>query len=122
MEQSVDFAWITGREGITLNLKVGEKVFQAGDPVDDMYVVRSGTVEIRADGKVLERVEANGIFGEMALIDSAPRSAEAVIVEDAEILPIDRRLFMFLVHETPCFALDVMSVLANRLRAMNQKL
>ena len=122
MTKTADFTWITGREGITLHLKPGEKVFQTGDPVDDMYVVRSGAVEIVHEGKVLERVEANGIFGEMALVDSAPRSADAVVVEDADILPIDKRLFMFLVHETPNFALDVMAVLANRLRAMNEML
>lgn len=115
-EVSVDFTWITGREGVTLALKVGEKVFHAGDPVDDMYVVRCGAVEIRIGDRVLERIGANGIFGELALIDSAPRSADAVVVEDAEILPIDKRLFIFLVHETPHFALDVMRVLARRLR------
>ncbi len=120
MQDQADFSWITGREGETIRLVVGEKVFQVGDPADDMYIVRAGSVEIRADGNTLERVEANGIFGEMALIDNAPRSADAVIVEDADILPVDKKLFIFLVHETPYFALDVMRILAQRLRAMNE--
>jgi CRP/FNR family transcriptional regulator, cyclic AMP receptor protein len=56
-------------------------------------------------------------FGEMALIDSAPRTATAVATEDSVLAVIDRRRFLFLVGETPTFALQVMSSLAEKLRA-----
>jgi CRP/FNR family transcriptional regulator, cyclic AMP receptor protein len=58
----------------------------------------------------------------MALIDHAERSATAVVTIDSEIIPIDEKRFLFLVQQTPFFALDVMRVLAHRLRAMDQKL
>jgi CRP/FNR family cyclic AMP-dependent transcriptional regulator len=87
-----------------------------------MFLVRFGRVAIQVGDQTVEEVEAGGIFGEMALIDHAPRSASAVAVEDSELIPIDERLFVILVQDAPYFALDVMRVLAERLRKMNQRL
>ena len=56
-------------------------------------------------------------FGEMAIVDGSARSATAVAVEDSTIAVIDRHRFLFLVGETPSFALQVMASLAERLRA-----
>jgi CRP/FNR family transcriptional regulator, cyclic AMP receptor protein len=81
-----------------------------------MYVVRSGTVEIDRDGKIVETVTAGGIFGEMALIDGAPRAATARAKTECEVAPIAEKNFLFLVHETPYFAIAVMRSLAERLR------
>ena len=52
----------------------------------------------------------------MALVDSSPRMATAVATADTVLALIDRRRFLFLVHETPMFALQVMSEMANRFR------
>jgi CRP-like cAMP-binding protein len=62
----------------------------------------------------------NSIFGEMALIDDAPRSATAIAITDVELVPIAEKQFLFLVSQTPFFALKVMRVLAGRLRATNK--
>ena len=94
----------------------GDTIFTTGDPVDYMYVVRSGEVEIERDGKVVETLSGGGIFGEMALIDGSPRSATARAKTDAEVAPINEKSFLFLVHETPFFAIAVMRTLADRLR------
>ena len=96
--------------------EAGEVIFTAGDAGDYMYVVRSGTVEIERDGKVIETLSDGGIFGEMALIDGSPRSATALAKTDAEVAPINEKSFLFLVHETPFFAIAVMRTLAERLR------
>jgi CRP-like cAMP-binding protein len=53
----------------------------------------------------------------MAIIDSSPRSGTAVAVVDTKLAMIDRSKFLFLVQETPMFALQVMSSMAKRLRA-----
>ena len=55
----------------------------------------------------------------MALIDDAPRSATAIALTDVSIVPVAEKQFLFLVRETPFFALNVMRVLAGRLRAAN---
>ncbi len=56
----------------------------------------------------------------MALIDSEPRSATAVAVTDVELVPVSEKQFLFLVSQTPYFALKVMRVLAQRLRVTNK--
>jgi CRP-like cAMP-binding protein len=55
----------------------------------------------------------------MALIDSAPRSATAIAATDVQLVPVGEKQFAFLVSQTPYFALNVMRVMARRLRAMN---
>ena len=94
----------------------GEVVFSEGDLADRMYVVAGGTVALSLGDTVLEVVGPGGLFGEMAVIDSEPRSATALVETDATLVPIDKRRFWFLVQETPYFAEIVMRVMANRLR------
>jgi CRP-like cAMP-binding protein len=74
----LDFSLLT-RAGFPLRrYAAGEKIFVQDDEGSSMYVVRSGRVSIMTYGTVLESVGANGMFGEMALIDGSPRSATAV--------------------------------------------
>ena len=81
-----------------------------------MYVVIEGEVEIRAKEKTIVTTGAGGIFGEMALIDDAPRSASAVAKTACKVVPIDKRRFNFLIQQTPFFALSVMRIMSDRLR------
>lgn len=98
----------------------GETIFRKGDPRSCMFVVNHGEVEIRLGDKVVEVVQPGGIFGEMAMIDDHPRTATAVARADCKLVPIDQKRFQFLVQQTPHFALEVMRVLAERLRRANQ--
>jgi CRP-like cAMP-binding protein len=99
-----------------------EIIFVKDDDGASMYVVRSGTVGIVAGGAVLETVGPNGTFGEMALIDGAPRSATAIAREVTEVAEINEKAFLYLVQRDPAFALDMMRRLAKRLRRMNESL
>ena len=74
---------------------------------------------LEAGGTPLTTVTAGGIFGEMSLIDRSPRSATATADGGCEVAPINEKAFLYLVHETPYFSLDVMRVLAVRVRLMN---
>ena len=56
----------------------------------------------------------------MALIDASPRSATVVAETDVVVAPITEKQYLFLVRHTPYFALKVMRVLAERLRAQNK--
>ncbi|MBU6402571.1 MAG: cyclic nucleotide-binding domain-containing protein, partial [Verrucomicrobia bacterium] len=60
-----------------------------------------------------------GILGEMSLIDKAPRSATAVALTDAVLLPIDEAQFHTMIRQTPAFAIMVMRVMCKRLRNMD---
>jgi CRP/FNR family transcriptional regulator, cyclic AMP receptor protein len=99
--------------------KAGETIFREGDPATELYVVQTGTVHITLGNRLLITLGAHGIFGEMALIDGDPRSATATAVTDVTLIPVSERQFLFLVRHTPFFALQVMRVLASRLRTTN---
>jgi CRP-like cAMP-binding protein len=71
---------------------------------------------------VLEKLPQYGIFGEMALIDAAPRSATAVAASDVTLVPVGEKQFLFLIGNTPHFALNVMRITARRLRTANKGL
>lgn len=94
----------------------GQIIFSDGQPGEVMYVILEGEVDIQASGKGLQTLHSGGMFGEMALVDGEPRSAEAVARTDCKLVPINKKRFAFLVTETPFFALEVMKVMANRLR------
>jgi len=100
----------------------GERIFLEDDPGDVMYLVVEGKVSIVTYGTVLENVGMHGIFGELALIDSAPRSAAALAAEPSEVALIDRDTFLELVRQKPTFSLYVMRQLATRIRRMNKSL
>ncbi len=100
----------------------GQIIFREGDPGDQLYIVAEGQVDIMTDGQLLETVNPGGILGEMALIDDKPRSATAVARTDCVLTPIGRRHFLTLVERTPLFALQVMRVMAERLRRTNSRL
>jgi CRP/FNR family transcriptional regulator, cyclic AMP receptor protein len=99
----------------------GHIVFNAGDPGDSMYAVIDGAVEISLHGQVIETIEAGGVFGEMALVENKPRSANAIVKTEAKLVPIDRNRFMFLVQQTPFFALQLLTIVTERLRRFVEK-
>jgi CRP/FNR family cyclic AMP-dependent transcriptional regulator len=104
------------REKDVRSFQAGDSIFQEGEPGDAMYAVVDGEVEIRKGGRLLETVPHGAVFGEMALIDRSARSADAVAKTDCTLAVVTQRRFTFLVQETPFFAVDIMRVLAERLR------
>jgi len=94
----------------------GQTIFAEGAPADVMYAVIEGEVDIVFRGNVLETVREGGIFGELALVDEGPRSAGAVARSRCRVSVVDAKRFAVLVHQTPHFAIDVMRVMAERLR------
>ena len=116
----VDFGILAGAGAPVRGFKAGDVIFQQGDAAEELYVVQSGTVEIRLGNRVLDSLSELSIFGEMALIDRSPRSATAVAATDVSLVPVGEKQFLFLVSRTPHFALNVMRVLAQRLRTTNK--
>ena len=118
----VDFRILDRPETPLANYSAGDSILAKGDTANEMYLVRSGRVAIQVNDRTVEEIEAGGVFGEMAVIDHAPRSAAAIALEDTEVIPVNERLFLILVQEAPYFALDIMRVLTDRIRRMNQRL
>jgi CRP/FNR family cyclic AMP-dependent transcriptional regulator len=101
--------------------KAGQTIVEEGKPGNLMYVVKSGKVDLRVRGKTVETLEPGGIFGEMALLDNEVRSATAVAATDCQLVPIDEKRFQHYVQQTPYFAIEVMRVMAQRLRRMDKE-
>ncbi len=112
----------TGAPGVFYNAKsvddvaAGTVVFEEGSPGSQMYGVIEGEIELRTNAGQVFKVGPNGTFGEMAIIDHSARTATAVAAVDSKLAVIDERTFLFLIHETPTFALQVMRTLTSRLR------
>jgi CRP/FNR family transcriptional regulator, cyclic AMP receptor protein len=95
----------------------GEVIFSEGQPGDVMYIVLEGQVAIEQGQRLLALVGPDEVLGELALIDHGPHSASAVARSACILAPITEQHFLFMVQQTPLFALQVMRVLAERLRA-----
>ena len=102
-----------------LKLDPGQVIFSAGDAGREMFIVRTGSVDLRIGETLLETVGEGGIFGEMALVDAAPRSATAVAGPDCSLVLVDAATFNDLVRKVPGLGLEVMKVMARRLRHTN---
>lgn len=115
-EYSFDFNMIL-RRGIPLRwFEAGERIFLERDAGDAMYVVRSGSVEVVDRYSVVEQIGEGGVFGEMAIIDDAPRAATARASCPTEVAVIDKPAFLALVADEPDFALYIMRLMAERAR------
>jgi CRP/FNR family transcriptional regulator, cyclic AMP receptor protein len=105
-----------------VSLQAGQVLFSEGEPGSSMFVLIEGTASVCVGGEVLEIARPGALLGEMALVDSAARSASVIAGAGCRVLAVDRRQFDMLVRESPEFARHVMTVMADRLRRMNERL
>ena len=119
VDTTVEFGLLLGASAPVCTYKAGDVIFREGDPAKELFVVKNGSVKIRLGNRLLDTLPERSIFGEMALIDPGPRSATAVAATDTTLVPVDEKQFLLMVSRTPYFALNVMRVLARRLRASN---
>src|ERR1700704_884481 len=102
------------------SVRRGQTVFQKGDDVSYMVAVLSGRIRISAtspEGRevTLNMIDAGEVFGEMALLSSKPRSADATALEDSTLMLVERRHFLPHLTSSNDLALRVIDVLCERL-------
>ena len=103
-------------------VKSGEKIFEQNEreiPLlkrSKVYLLLKGEVALSANGKALGSVRPGEIFGEMAVITHAPRSASAQAKADSSVIALDDKAFQAGLAKKPQFALMMMSVMIHRLR------
>ena len=104
----------------------GTVLFREGDAGKEMFVIQSGKVRlsrtIRGGEKVLADLPAGEFFGEMSIINDKPRTASAVVVEDAQLLVLDPRTFEAMIKANTEIAVRMIKKLAGRLDAANAQI
>ena len=103
----------------------GRIIFKEGDAGHEMYVIIDGEVEIvkrtsSETSKTLITLKKGDIFGEMALIDSLPRSATAIAKKPGKLLVMDEPLFYAMARNNADFAFKMIKALSERIRASNE--
>ena len=108
-----------------IRLSAGDMLFQAGEPGESLFIVRSGEVELfvrdNAGQKILLTIAcANQIFGELALLDRGPRTATALALNDSELLALDREDLLLLFQKTPTAALRLLAGMGHMTRKADE--
>ncbi len=104
----------------------GKTIVEEGLPGDYMYVIREGRVKVTklsGDGreKILELLESGEFFGEMSLLDRAPRSASVKTLAETRILALARNDFLSVLRRSPDLAMAVIQELTRRLRQVDEQ-
>ena len=110
-----------------LNLSAGETLFNAGEPGESLYVVRSGEVELFIKDTAGQRIPlamvgAGEVFGELALLDRSPRTATAIAMADTTLLELDRDDLLLLFESSPTAALRLLAALGRMTRKADELL
>lgn len=104
-----------------------EMIFREGDLGDSLFIVRTGRVELfvvdnSGQKIVLTVAEKNDFFGDLSMLDSRPRSASAICLEDTELLVLDREDLLLLFRKHPDSALNMLAAMSGMLRKVDKLL
>jgi HEAT repeat protein len=101
-----------------IRFRSGERIYSQGDPGDALYVIVEGAVDHFRDGEHVMRMQAKETFGDVSLLDGAPRPTDVVAVEDTRVLVIDRRDFLDLLADRPELLTGFFRAVSQQLRSL----
>ena len=109
---------IVARHAEAVRLPAGSELFREGEDGDAFFVVLDGTAEVRkgASNRKVNSLSEGAWFGELALLDAAPRSASVVAATDLELAVLGARIFRTLLRELPTISERLLAALAGELR------
>src|SRR5437588_2237833 len=106
--------------------KRGDVLFREGEPGTEMYIIQSGKVNItktvRETAKILATLGAGEFFGEMSILNHKPRSAGALVAEDAKLLVIDPKTFEAMIRGNVEIAVRLIKKLSDRLQEADEQI
>jgi len=110
-----------------LDVPAGRTLFQAGDPGDSLFIIKSGQIELFIKDTVGQKIvlttaESGDMFGELAMLDSGPRTATALALTDSEVLILDRGDLILLFKRKPEAALHMLAALSGLTRKADELL
>jgi CRP-like cAMP-binding protein len=112
---------IIARHTEEVELPAGTTIISEGDPGDAFYVLVDGRATITRRGRLLQRAMPGSWFGELALLDAAPRNATVVADTEVRLAVLGARIFAVLLKEMPNMSDKLMRALARRLREADER-
>lgn len=111
---------------VSRRVKAGEVLFMKGDEGDALYMVVTGQVRISTTGPggravILTMMGPGDVFGEIALLDGMPRTADAIAIAPTRLVMIQRRGFIALLEQEPGLALHLLKLLCERVRRTSEQ-
>jgi CRP-like cAMP-binding protein len=107
----------------SLSFSQGERIFSQGDLGTEMFIIQEGEVEIikhiGSESHTLSRLEKGDFFGEMALLEALPRTADALAVTDVKVVAINGSRFDEMLRKNPEVAVRIIRKYSKRLREAN---
>jgi CRP-like cAMP-binding protein len=100
----------------------GQKIVTKGDPETGFCLLLEGAAEVRSGSETLSKLGPGQFFGEMAIFDNQPRSADVVAIEQSKVLTLSANAFKTLLFANPKIAFRMLQELARRLRTTNEHL
>jgi len=101
------------------SVPAGTVVVREGAAGDAFYVLVSGQARIERSGRAVATIGPGDFFGDLALLDRAPRNATVTTTADTVLVVLGQRTFLAMVDESPAFARKLLLGLARRLRAVD---
>ena len=109
-----------GESASELELRAGDWLMREGDQADSLFVIRSGRLEVVAEGppeSVIRRLRRGEVLGELALLEGATRSASVRALRDSHLIELGHAQFEHLIAEAPSFALGLTRAMGAQLAA-----
>ena len=103
--------------GTPIRIDAGDALTKEGKQGREFYLIVEGDADVRHEGTTIATLSGGGFFGEMALIDGLPRSADVVATTPMELLVFDPREFASLLNDYPSVSKRILRTMTLRLRA-----
>lgn len=107
---------IVARHAEVATIEAATPLVRQGDGGDALFVLLTGSARVERDGAEVGRLGPGDYFGELALLDPAPRAATVTAVENCEVAVLSVRMFRVLLREVPEIAAELLAHLARRVR------
>ena len=112
---------LVARRAEDVRVSAGKTLVSEGETGHEFFVILDGTAKVSRQGRKIATIGSGGAFGELALLEKAPRNATVTAETDMELVVLGQREFAGLIDDVPGFARKLLAAMAARLRVADAK-